>query len=86
MRIKLGFFCLQMNIKDLFKLILSFSVCVSGHVQISQKSFFAMFLQYFKKEMSDEVDFSHADKYESSLYIDTMMFDGDSQTFPKFPK
>ena len=45
-----------------------------------------MFLQYFKKEMSDEVDFSHADKYESSLYIDTMMFDGDSQTFPKFPK
>ena len=36
--------------------------------------------------MSDEVDFLHADKHESSLQIDRMIFDGDGQAFPKFPK
>ena len=35
--------------------------------------------------MSDEVDFLHADKHESFLQIDTMIFDGDDQAkwFPK---
>ena len=47
-------------------------------------------LQYLcnlsKKPMKDEVDFLHTDKRESFLQIDTMIFDGDRQTFPKFPK
>ena len=34
--------------------------------------------------MSDEVDFLHADNHESFLQIDTMIFDGDSQAFPRF--
>ena len=29
--------------------------------------------------MSDEVDFLHADKHESFLQIDSMIFDGDDQ-------
>ena len=35
--------------------------------------------------MSDEVDFLHADKHESFLQIDAMIFDGDDQAkwFPK---
>ena len=33
-------------------------------------------LQCIKKEVSDEIDFSHVDKYEKSLQIHTMMFDG----------
>ena len=43
-------------------------------------------LQYLKKEVRDKVDFLHADKHESFLQIDTMIFDGDGQAFPKFPK
>ena len=43
-------------------------------------------LQYFKKELSVEVDFLLADKHESFLQINTMVFDGDGQAFLKFPK
>ena len=42
-------------------------------------------LQYFQK-VSDQVDFLHADKHGSFLQIDTVIFDGDGQAFPKFPK
>ena len=37
---------------------------------------FAISLQYFKKEWSDEVDFLHADKHESLLQIDSMILMG----------
>ena len=43
-------------------------------------------LQYLKKKVSDEVDLLHAYKHESFLQIVTTFFDGDGQTFPKFPK
>ena len=38
------------------------------------------------KEESDEVDFLHVDRHESFLQVDTMVFYGDGQAFPKFPK
>ena len=58
-----------------------------GHnVQITQNNKFAITLQYLKKKVTDEVDFLHADKHESYLQIDFMIFDGDGQAFPKFPK
>ena len=43
------------------------------YAQISQNDKFAISLQYRKKELSDEVDFLYADKYESLLQIDTMI-------------
>ena len=46
------------------------------HVQITQNNKFAICFQYLKKEVSDEVDFLHADKLESLLQIDTMIFMG----------
>ena len=67
-------------------MILSFLVCVAKHAQITQNNEFALSLQYLKKEVSDEVDFMHADKHESFLQIDTMVFGGDGQAFPKFRK
>ena len=76
-------FCLQVNIKDFFKLILSFLVCVAKYAQITRNNKFTISLQYLKKEASDEVDFLHADKHESFLQIDTMIFEGmvkDSQS------
>ena len=39
-----------------------------------------------KKEVSDEVDFLHADEDESFLQIDTKIFDGDGGAFLNFPK
>ena len=50
------------------------------------KIIFAISFQHLKKEVSDEVDFLHADKHESFLQIDTMISDGDGQAFPKFSK
>ena len=35
-----------------------------------------MSLQCLKKQVSNEVDFLHADKHESFLQIDTIIFDG----------
>ena len=43
-------------------------------------------VQYLKNDVSGEVDFLHADKHGSLPQIDAMIFDGDGQTFPKFPK
>ena len=83
---EVDFFCLQINVKGFFKLILLFYVCLARHAQITQNNKFAISLQYLKKEVSDEVDFLHADKHESFLQIDTMIFDGDGQAFPKLPK
>ena len=54
---------------------------MARHAQITQNNKFAISLQYLKKEVSDEVDFLHADKHESFLQIDTMIFDVDDQTF-----
>ena len=36
--------------------------------------------------MSDEVDFLHADVHEILPQIDTIIFEGNDQAFPKFPK
>ena len=40
------------------------------HSLSSQNSKFAMSLQYLKKEVSDEVDFLHAEKRQSFLQVD----------------
>ena len=49
---------------------------MARHTQITQNNKFAIFLQYLKKEVSDEVDFLHTDKRESLLQIDTMIVMG----------
>ena len=49
---------------------------MARHAQITHNNKFAIFLQYLKKELSDEVDFLHADKHESLLQIDSMIFVG----------
>ena len=63
-----------------YKLILSFF----KHAQSTQNNKFAIFLQYLKKDVSDEVDFLHADKHKGLLQIDTMILMEIS--IPKFPK
>ena len=50
-------FCLLINVKDFFRVILSYQLCVARHVQIIQNNKFVISLQYLKKELSDEIDF-----------------------------
>ena len=49
---------------------------MARHAQITQNNKFAISLQYFKKKLSDEVDFLHADKHESLLQVDSMILMG----------
>ena len=48
-------------------------MCLARHAQITQNNKFAISLQYFKKEVSDEIDFLHPDKHKSLLQINTMV-------------
>ena len=50
---------------------------MATHVHNTQNNKFSISLQYIITEVSDEVDFLHVDKHESSLQIDNMIFDGD---------
>ena len=67
---------------------------MTRHAQTTQNNKFAISLQYLKKEvniketynnfgLSDEVDILHADEHESFLQIDSLIFDGDGNTFAK---
>ena len=44
-----------------YTLIVSLRLCVASHAQSAQNDKFAIFLQYLKKEVSNERDFLHAD-------------------------
>ena len=56
------FFCLQINTKVFYKLIVSIWVCVARHAQRTQNNEFVISSQYLKWNMKDEVDFLLADK------------------------
>ena len=58
---------------------------VARYAQIAQNNKFAMFLQYLKKEMNDEVDFLHADKHESFLKLILWCWWG-SSSIPNVPR
>ena len=49
---------------------------MARHAQITQNNKFAISLQYLKKEVSNEIDFLHANKHESLLQIDTVSLIG----------
>ena len=44
---------------------------MARHAYVTQNNKIAFSLQYIKKEVSDEIDFSHVDEHESSLQINT---------------
>ena len=59
---------------------------IARHAQSTQNNKFTISCRYLYEVVKDEVDFLHADKHQSFLQIDTMIFDGDVQAFPKFQK
>ena len=69
-------FCMKINIKVFYKLILSFLVAITWYVQSNK---FAISLQYLKKGVKDEVDFLHADKHQFLPQLDTIVFGGSTK-------
>ena len=49
---------------------------MAGHAHVTQNDKFAISLQYLKEELSDEVDFLHADKHKRLLQIDSRILMG----------
>ena len=62
-------FDIKINMGVFYKLILSFWMCVTRHAQNTQNNMFAVSLQYLTKDLSDEVDFLHADKHKDLLQM-----------------
>ena len=58
---------------------------VARHAQSTQNNKYVVSLQYLKKELSYEVDVLHADKHESLLQVDSIIFDGFGQAYPNYP-
>ena len=59
---------------------------LARHAQITQNNKFPISLQYLQKELSDEVDFLHADKHQNILQVDSVILMGmikHSQSSPK---
>ena len=66
-------FCVQINVKGFFNLILSFWVCMARHAKITKNNKFSISLQYFIKEVSDDVEFLQT---ECFLQSDTIILMG----------
>ena len=61
-------FCMKINIKVFYKLLLSSLVVIARHyAQSIRNNKFALPSQYFKKEVRYKADFFHADKYQNFL-------------------
>ena len=65
----------QVNIKLFKKMALSYLWVHPGMAKVLKiNNNYAISLQYFKKVVSDEVDFLHADKHQNILQVDTTFF------------
>ena len=66
-------FCLHVNARIFYKLIISLWVYIAKHTQSIQNNKFLISLQYLKENVKDEVDFLPADKFLRFLQIDTII-------------
>ena len=79
-------FGLLINVKVLYKLMVSLRVCVARHAQNTQNNKFVISLQYLKENMKEEVDFLSADKHQRFLQIHTIILGVCGQTCPNYRK
>ena len=66
-------FCLQINTKAFFKMIVSLWVCVVRHAQSIGKTKITISLEYLNENVKDEVDFLPAHKCQRFLQSDTII-------------
>ena len=75
------FFCMKINIKVFYKLVVLFLLVIARHAQSTQNYKFVISLQYLKKEGRDEV--VHEDKHQTMLQVGT---GGHGQLCPNYTK
>ena len=63
-----------------------FLLVIARHALSTQNNKFVISLQYLKKQERDEVDFIHADKYQTILQVDAINLVGHGQACPNYPK
>ena len=66
--------------------MLSILVSTARHAQSTQNKKFALSLQYFQKNVGDEVNFSYEDKCRNFLQVDSITLCVCSQAYLKYPK
>ena len=64
----------------------SLSRCFPCRQALKFSTSWQYFLQYLSKDVRDRVDFLPADKHQSFLQVDTIIFDAYGQAYPNFPK
>ena len=79
-------FCLQINTKIFYELIVSLWLCVVRHAQSTQNNIFAISLQYLKENVKDEVDFLPADEHQRFLPIGTIILGVCGHTYLNYPE
>ena len=77
---------MKVKIKFFYKLVPLLWVTVARHAQSTQNNKPVFFLQYFKEEGRDEVNFLHADKSQTFLQGDSFSFGEHSQLCPEHLK
>ena len=76
-------FCMKIEIKVFYKLVVSFLLVRARHPQSTQNTMFVISLQYLKNEGRAEVAFLHADKHQTILQVDRVNFGGYDQACPQ---
>ena len=79
-------FCLEINIKVFYKIIVSLWVYVDRHAQSNQNNRFTISLQYVKENVKNKVDFLPADKRRRFLQSDTVILGVCGQGCLYYPK
>ena len=62
-------FCMKINIKVFYKMVVSFLLIITRHAQSTQNSKFVISVEYLKKKRRDEVDCLHVDKHKTILQV-----------------
>ena len=79
-------FCLQINTKVFYKMVVSLWVQLARQVQSVTSNEFTISLQYLKENMNDEVDFLPVEKCSRFFQIDTTILLVCGQVFPNYLK
>ena len=64
-------FCLQINTKNFYKLIVSLWVCIDRHAQSTENNKLTISFQYLKENVKDKGDFLPPDKHQRFLQSNT---------------
>ena len=79
-------FCMQINAKKFYKLIVSLWVRIARHAQSTQNNKFTISLQDLKESVKNEVDFLPANKRQRFLQSDSIILDVSGQIYRIYPK